>query len=84
MEKRHWELRKLLEAIEKEVSVKPAKIPALKKVTNFIHGKEKPKKETLDRLALFVGFQDWDSFRDALYGDANAATNYEEKENPSK
>lgn len=80
MEKKHWELRKLRDAIEREVKLKPSKLPALNKVAGYLQGKEKPKKETLDRLALFVGFQDWESFRDALHGDADAETNYDEKE----
>ncbi|MBQ8462798.1 MAG: hypothetical protein IJ588_02880 [Prevotella sp.] len=37
----------------------------------------KPNKKTLDRLSLLVGFQDWDSFQDALHGDADGKTNYE-------
>lgn len=37
----------------------------------------KPNRKTLDRLSLLVGFQDWDSFQDALQGDADGATNYE-------
>ena len=28
---------------------------------------EKPSQETLDRLALFVGFQDWQSFQRELH-----------------
>lgn len=28
---------------------------------------EKPSKRTLDHLALFVGFQDWDSFQKELH-----------------
>lgn len=28
---------------------------------------ERPSKETLDHLALFVGFQDWDSFQKELH-----------------
>ncbi|MCM1078404.1 MAG: hypothetical protein NC344_00570 [Bacteroidales bacterium] len=28
---------------------------------------ERPSKEALDRLALFVGFQDWESFRKELH-----------------
>lgn len=79
MEKKHWELHKLREAIEKEVSWKPAKMPALKRVVGYLQGKEKPKKETLDKLALFVGFQNWDSFREALHGEADASLNYEEE-----
>lgn len=76
MEKRHWELRKLREAIEREMNWKPAKPAALKKVLNYLHGIEKPKKETLDKLALFVGFQDWESFRRTLNGEAGADENY--------
>ncbi len=37
----------------------------------------KPNKKTLDRLSLLVGFQDWESFQEALHGDADAKTNYE-------
>ena len=81
MEKRHWELRKLREAIEREVNWKPAKPAALKKVLDYLHGIEKPKKETLDKLSLFVGFQDWDSFQKALHGEADASENYEESTN---
>jgi hypothetical protein len=77
MEKKHWELKKLLEAIEREVITKPVRAVAKNKVTAYLQGLEKPKKETLDRLSLFVGFQDWNSFRDALHGDADAETNYE-------
>ena len=76
MEKRHWELRKLREAIEREVNWKPAKPAALKKVLDYLHGIEKPKKETLDKLALFVGFQDWESFQEALHGETSADENY--------
>lgn len=75
--KRHWQLSKLREAIERERNWKPAKPAALKKVMNYLHGLEKPRKETLDRLSLFVGFQDWDSFQRALSGEADAAENYE-------
>ena len=52
MEKKHWELKKLREAIEREMSWKPAKPLALKKVMGYIHGIEKPKKETLDKVKL--------------------------------
>ena len=30
---------------------------------------KKPNRKTLDRLSLLAGFQDWDSFQDALHGD---------------
>lgn len=58
MEKKHFALKKLLEAVEKELL-------------------KKPNRKTLDRLSLLAGFQDWDSFQDALHGDADAKTNYE-------
>ncbi len=57
MEKKRIALRKLLEAVEKEIL-------------------RKPDRKTLDRLSLFAGFQDWDSFQDALHGDASADENY--------
>ena len=42
---------------------------ALKKVWTFLTGREKPSEDTLDKIALFAGFQDWASFRKALHGD---------------
>jgi len=44
----------------------------------------KPNKKTLDRLSLLVGFQDWESFQDALHGDADGRTNYEGEEEMQK
>ena len=63
MEKKRHALRKLLEAVEKELL-------------------KKPNRKTLDRLSLLAGFQDWDSFQDALHGEADAKANYslEEKQ----
>ena len=58
MEKKRLALRKLMEAVEKELL-------------------RKPNHKTLDRLSLLVGFQDWNSFQDALHGDADGKTNYE-------
>jgi len=57
MEKKRLALRKLLEAVEREL----------------LH---KPDRKTLDRLSLLAGFQDWDSFQNALHGDASADENY--------
>lgn len=74
MEKKLFALKKLLEAIEKELSFKPMKPLALKKVKDYLHGIEKPKKDTLDKLSLFVGFQDWDSFKEALNGESDVDT----------
>ena len=61
MEKKHFALKKLMAAVEKEL----------------LH---KPNHKTLDRLSLLVGFQDWDSFQEALQGEADGRTNYEAKE----
>ena len=57
MEKKRVALRKLLEAVEKEIL-------------------RKPDRKMLDRLSLLAGFQDWDSFQDALHGDVSADENY--------
>jgi hypothetical protein len=58
MEKKRLALRKLLEAVEKELL-------------------RKPNRKTLDRLSLLAGFQDWDSFQEAIHGEANGTTNYQ-------
>lgn len=54
MEKKRHALRKLLEAVEKELL-------------------QKPNRKTLDRLSLLAGFQDWDSFQEALHGESGEA-----------
>ena len=69
MEKKLFELRKLKNAIEKERRKKRLKPIALKKVLAYIQGKEKPKQKTLDRISLFVGFQNWESFKEAVHGE---------------
>ena len=51
---------------------------SMKRVESILSGKEKPSKQTLNRLALLVGFQSWEDLRDALYGDADESINYEE------
>ncbi|MBQ8457615.1 MAG: hypothetical protein IJ185_05040 [Prevotella sp.] len=58
MEKKRLALKKLLEAVEKEII-------------------RKPDRKALDRLSLFVGFQDWESFQEALHGETSADENYE-------
>lgn len=44
----------------------------------------KPNRKTLDRLSLLAGFQDWDSFQEALHGDDDGESNYEVGEKPEK
>ena len=65
MEKKRLALRKLLEAVEKEIL-------------------KKPNRKTLDHLSLLVGFQDWESFQEALHGEVGAEENYNKKEVHSK
>lgn len=57
------------------------KLPAhvLQKVRSYLTGAEKPSKETLDKLALFAGFQSWEDFQDALHGKDDGSINYEGK-----
>lgn len=57
MEKKRVALRKLLEAVEREIL-------------------RKPDRKTLDHLSLLAGFQNWDSFQQALHGEASADENY--------
>ena len=57
MEKKRHALRKLLEAVEKELL-------------------KRPNHKTLDHLSLLAGFQDWESFQQALHGETSADKNY--------
>ena len=57
---------------------------ALKKVWEYITGKEKPSQETLDKIALFVGFQSWQDFREELHGESDGQTNYHAEEESVK
>jgi hypothetical protein len=54
---------------------------ALKKLLAAVEKEllHKPNRKTLDHLSLLAGFQDWDSFQDALHGDASADENYNKK-----
>ena len=68
MEKKLFALKKLLSAVEKVTD--EVALPQLKELLH------KPDRKTLDRLSLLAGFQDWDSFQDALHGDVSANENY--------
>ena len=61
MEKKRKALKKLLEAVEKEIL-------------------KKPNQKTLDKLSLFVGYKDWESFQEAVHGEADGLSNYEESD----
>jgi hypothetical protein len=59
--------------------------PAVKKLLLHLKESEKPSHETLDRLALFLGYQNWQSFREALQGMSGAESNYgDEKKKSNK
>ena len=51
---------------------------SLRRLWSYLQAAEKPKRKTLDRLALFAGFQTWNDLRIALRGDADAQLNYED------
>ena len=53
---------------------------SMKRVESILSGREKPSKQTLNRLALLAGFQSWEDLKDALNGDADASLNYEESD----
>ena len=69
MERKKHDLKKLFETIEKRIERLPQSLKALDKLTGYIKGAEKPKRETLDKLSLLAGFQDWESFQKALHGE---------------
>ncbi len=53
----------IINVMKKDISRLLAEVES--KLLKRIH--ERPSKEALDRLALFVGFQDWESFRKELH-----------------
>lgn len=55
---------------------------ALRKLLEVVEKEllQKPNRKTLDRLSLLAGFQDWDSFQEALHGDAGGILNDESSE----
>ena len=52
---------------------------ALKKLLEAVEHEllKKPNRKTLDRLSLLAGFQDWESFHEALHGEDDGEANYE-------
>ena len=52
---------------------------SLHKLWGYIQTKEKPSKKTLDRLALFAGFQTWNDLLTAIHGNCDGQLNYENK-----
>ncbi|MCI6671369.1 MAG: hypothetical protein SOZ07_03835 [Prevotella sp.] len=55
-------------------------VKSLKRIYGYFVGKEKPTKKTLDRIALFAGFQNWKDLQTAIHGDSDAQLNYNDEE----
>ncbi|GAB6977086.1 hypothetical protein [Prevotella falsenii] len=53
---------------------------SLQKLRGYVLMKEKPSKKTLDRLALFAGFQNWKDLQTAIHGGGDGQLNYEEED----
>jgi len=51
---------------------------SLRKLKDIVTGRRKLSPQTLDRLALFAGFQDWNDLHNALRGEVDASVNYED------
>lgn len=77
------ELKKLEEASTRELKKNPLRLNTLRRMLSYLRGTEKPKRETLDKLSLLLGFQNWDSFKEALHGENDGMENYEEKTPPT-
>ena len=73
----NYALKKLFDTVENNLERIPQKVRAIEKLTLYLKGTEKPKRETLDKISLLVGFQDWDDFKDALHGDSDGQKNFE-------
>lgn len=50
----------------------------LKQLWSHIKGAEKLSPDTLNKLALLAGFQNWSDFQKALHGESDAEINYED------
>ena len=83
MENMMRELRRLETAMENGMARKnPLRMQALKKLTGYLVGTDKPRRERLDHLSLLLGFQNWDSLRNALQGNDDGEGNYEDPTPP--
>ena len=74
------DLALLTRVVEKKIG-KKIHAQALHKVWNYLSGKEKPTQETLNKLALLLGYQSWDDFHEALEGEDDGDLSYDTDEN---
>ena len=66
----------LLSEVERLIG--KAKNPlGLRKAWELISKHKKLSPETLDRIALFAGFQSWKDFSEALHGEDDGQANYD-------
>lgn len=57
---------------------------ALRKVWEYFKGKERPSSDTLDKMALFVGFQSWKDFTNAFNGTTDGNHSFDDTFNDKK
>ena len=67
------DLKVLAEHMEKKVG----KAHVFYKMSNVLKGKEKPSRQTLDKLALLGRLQSWNDFQSALQGTEDGLVNYD-------
>ena len=77
MEKMLNQLKKLEHATTQEVKKSMQWKEEFKRLAGYIKGTEKLSPETLNRLALIMGFQNWEGLKNALHGTADGDTNFE-------
>ena len=77
MENFSGQLKKLEHATTQEVKKSMQWKEAFKRLAGYVKGTEKLSPETLNRLALIMGFQNWEGLKNALHGTADGDTNFE-------
>lgn len=69
------DLKKLIEECENDLS----RHLDAKKLWLKVKAGKRPSDETLDRLALFAGFQNWQELKETLHGETDASVNYNDE-----
>ena len=77
MDRKHLALKQLLNSVDSKINKENINPKLLRKLWKYISEKEKPNKDVLDKISLLIGFQDWESFKETIYGDTDAQVNYE-------
>lgn len=66
----------LIQAVEKKLGKKITLANEVGKLCQRLKKTGKLTPSSLDKLALFVGFQNWKEFQNALHGDEDGQVNY--------